>query len=311
MKLRTIFHKTFLLLFLLNGISAGFSQDLTNKDGIPILPQAKDWGIGLDATRLIKDADFNFVSTSQAITGKYFKDAHTAYRASIRLGFNNYTTKVMVDDRVAASSSVIAYPSAVVQKENVWKKSSTAVGLSFGIEKRRGASRLQGIYGIEGSVYILSSTDNFTYGNALNASSSSPITVDSKDDALYSPYFGAANNIDSLPKIQGVIGSARIITRKNGFAFSIGARAFIGAEYFLLPKMSLGGEFGYTLAFTNSGRSETELESIGQSNVPGSTGKQVKQTTIDGGADNHFGFDTDNANMLGGMSASLRLNLYF
>lgn len=306
----TSLHSTLIFLILFAANTPFFSQVLTNKNGIPILPDAKDWSLGIDATRLIEDVEFNFVSTSKALTAKYMVTANTAYRMSLRLGLNNYTTKVMVDDRVAASSSVIAYPSAVEMTENVWKRKATAIGLSFGIEKRRGASRLQGIYGVEGSFYIFSTNDDFTYGNALNASTTTPIIVE-PEDAITSPYFGPANNIDSLPKIQGVTGSARIITRKNGFAYSIGARAFVGAEYFFLPKMSIGGEFGYSLSFATSGRSETEMESIGQSNVPGSGGPEVKRTTIDGGVDNKFGLDSDNANMLGGISASLRINLFF
>lgn len=288
-----------------------FSQDLTSKEGEPILPQAKDWSFGIDATRFIKNASFDFVSTAQAVSLKYFKDPKTAYRIGIRVGLNNWTTKAMVDDRVAASSTVSAYPAAVVMKENVWKKSSTAVGLTFGIEKRRGVSRLQGIYGVEGSLYISSSKDKFTYGNALNASTSPQFGVDTKNDAMSSPYFGNANNIDTIPKIQGVQGAARVLERKNGVALSLGVRAFIGAEYFVLPKMSLGGEFGWGFGVSSTGRSETKLESIGQSNVSGGSGASVKGTTIDGGASNHVGLDTDNSNILGGLSATLRLNVYF
>lgn len=303
--------KFFLMLMSL-GISFSYqAQDLTSKEGEPILPQAKDWGISLDATRFIKNASFDFVSTAQSISLKYFKDPKTAYRVGVRIGLNNWTTKAMVDDRVAASSTLSAYPAAVVMKENVWKKSSTAIGLTFGIEKRRGVSRLQGIYGIEGSVYISSSKDKFTYGNALNASTSPQMVVDEKNDAMTSPYFGSANNIDTLPKIQGVQGPARVLERKNGVALSIGARAFIGAEYFVLPKMSLGGEFGWGFGVSTTGRSETKLESIGQSNVQGGSGASVSSTTIDGGASNHVGLDTDNSNILGGLSATLRLNLYF
>lgn len=312
MKSTHILFKTIFSLLLLNSAhNALLAQDLTNKNGIPILPQAKDWSFGIDATKLIQDVDFNFVSSSQAITGKYMITANSAYRMSLRLGFNNYTSKEMTEDRAAAASSVIAYPSAVVMKENVWKRNATAVGIGFGIEKRRGISRLQGIYGVEGSIYILSTNDNFTYGNALVASATSPITVDAEGDGMSSPVFGSANNIDTLPPIQGVNGFARVISRKSGFGFSIGARVFIGAEYFLLPKMSLGGEFGYSLAYASSGRTETQLESIGQSNVPGSGGEAVKRTTYDSGKSTNFGFDTDNANSLSGLSASLRLNLYF
>ncbi|PBQ30372.1 hypothetical protein CNR22_00870 [Sphingobacteriaceae bacterium] len=290
---------------------ATFAQDLTSKNGEAILPQAKDWSIGLDATRLIKNASFDFVSTSQAITGKYFKDASTAYRIGVRIGVNSWTTKAMVTDRAAASSTIIAYPAAVPSKENSWRRASTSIGLSFGIEKRRGATRLQGVYGVEGGVYLSTTNDKFTYGNKLNVSSSPQLVIDPAGDAMSSPIFGNANNVDTVPRIQGVQGSARVTERKNGLALTIGARVFVGAEYFVLPKMSIGGEFGWGAAFSTSGRSETKLESIGQSNIQGSTGASVKSTTIDGGASNHVGIDTDNTNLLGGLSASLRLNLYF
>ncbi|MBL7934111.1 MAG: hypothetical protein JNL60_19560, partial [Bacteroidia bacterium] len=83
------------------------------------------------------------------------------------------------------------------------------------------------------------------------------------------------------------------------------------AEYFVLPKLSLGGEFGWGLGVSFAGRSETVYESIGQSTVQGATQPAVKQTTIDGSTTTHVGLDTDNSNMFGGVSASLRLNLYF
>lgn len=288
-----------------------FAQDLTSREGTPILPQAKDWGISLDATRLIKNASFDFVSTSQALTIKYFKTPTTAYRVGVRIGVNSWTTKSMTPDRVAATSTVIAYPSATAMKENTWKRSSTAFGVTFGIEKRRGVARLQGIYGVEGGVFVSSTTDKFTYGNKLNATSSPQQTVSTSGDAMSSPYFGNANNIDTLPQIQGVQGPARVTDRKNGIAFALGARVFMGAEYFVLPKMSLGGEFGWGFALSTTGRSETKLESIGQSNIQGTTGASVRNTTIDGGVSRHFGLDTDNTNIIGGLSATLRLNLYF
>ena len=295
-------------------MSAGiFAQDLTSKDGESILPQAKDWSIGLDATKLIKNASFDFISTSQAITAKYFKDAKTAYRIGLRVGVNNWTTKEQVIDRLAATSTVVAFPASHTMKENKWNRFSTAVGLSFGIEKRRGNTRLQGIYGIEAGFYISSSKDKFTYGNALNPSQLvAPTVNDISDDAMTSSVLGNANNIDTVPNVQNTLNnSARVVNRKNGITLSIGARAFIGAEYFLLPKISLGGEFGWGLGFSMSGRSETTLESLGVGNTSGNANPIVGQTIIDGNASNHFRFDTDNASLLGGISASLRLNLYF
>ena len=168
-----------------------------------------------------------------------------------------------------------------------------------------------GVYGVEAGVYFSTTKVKFTYGNKLNAESIPQIMVDSSD-AMISPFFGAANNVVSDPPIQGVSGkTARIVERKNGATISLGARLFIGAEYFVLPKLSLGGEFGWGLGVSFAGRSETVYESIGQSTVQGATQPAVKQTTIDGSTTSHVGLDTDNSNMFGGVSASLRLNLYF
>jgi hypothetical protein len=291
--------------------SSLYSQDLTNKSGDTILPKKGNWGISIDATRFIKNADFNFATQAQNLTVKYFKDAHTAYRFGVRVGVNEWTSKAMVIDRVNITNSVIAYPAAYEMKQNTWKRTATAIGLSGGIEKRRGSTRLQGVYGIEGGIYFSVINDKFHYGNALNASALGPIVVDSTADAMSNPALGSAGNIVIGPPIQGVLGNARMIERKSGLEFSIGARAFIGAEYFFLPKMSLGGEFGWGIGVTTSGRSQMVLESIGQSNIQGNTTAAAKRTTVDGDMNNTLRIDTDNTNTIGGMSATLRLNLYF
>ncbi len=290
----------------------GIAQNLTSYQGEVILPEAKDWSFGIDGTQFIKNFKFDFLTSAQTITGKYFKDATTAYRFGLRLGYNNWTSKNYVTDRLAAaSSSIAAYPATIATKENSWRKTASTIGLSGGIEKRRGKTRLQGLYGVEGGIYVSSSKDKFSYGNKLNPSPLELVAVDTAD-AMSSKAFGAANNIDNAPKIQGVSGSARITERKNGVAFSIGARVFAGAEFFVLPKMSIGGEFAWGFAYSLIGRSETTLESIGVSTVPGaSTVPSVKQTSIDGSQSSSFSIDNSNAGILGGLSASLRLNVYF
>lgn len=307
------------LIALAFGVTGAFAQDLTSKKGEPILPEAGDWGVAIDATPFLNyfgkvgsgsnnAPTWNFFTNAQTITGRYFKDAKTVYRGSLRIGLGSSTNRNMVDDRAAASSTTITFPNANLMKENEWKHSSTDIGLAGGIEMRKGKTRLQGYYGGEVGLYLSNSKDKFTYGNSLvapGAGVTAPVLVDATDDS-----FAAASNVIATgAPIQGISGAARATERKNGATFSFGVRGFIGAEYFVLPKMSIGGEFGWGIGLTRNGKTTTTWESIGQSS--GATSQTIGTTTIEGSKSGNFALDTDGKNSVWGPSGSIRLNLYF
>lgn len=286
------------------------AQPLLSRDGEPVLPQPHNWGMGIDLSRMVSLAGFNLSQQSQLITGKYMIDSTHALRVGVRLGFNNTTTRNRTIDRVAASGSIQAFPAPMQMKDNEWQRTSWMAGISLGKETRRGR-RLQGLYGYEFILMFSQVNDQFRYGNALNASPLQRITVDEQGDAMSSPEFGPANNIDTIPAIQGVSGSARVTKRSSGLTITAAARLFVGAEYFFLPKMSLGAELGWAAGVRNAGRSKRTLEAEGASNVPGSAGSAIRSTTIDG--DTGFGFSAghDQLNPVTGLSASIRVLLYF
>lgn len=309
--------KSIALVALAFGVTSAFAQDLTSKKGEPFLPEAGDWGIAIDANPFFTYAQsifgktagtappsWNFFTNAQTITGKYFVDAQTAYRGSVRIGFGSNTVRNQVADRSVAAGSQTVFPNPVAQKENSWKNSGTTIGLAVGIEKRKGKTRLQGYYGADAGIYISTMKDKFTYGNALVASTtpSSNVGVTPADD------FGpGANNFNATGTgIQGVLGSARATEIKQGTVFSFGVRAFIGAEYFILPKMSIGGEFGWGLGLTTTGKTKTTYESVGNPTTP-----TVGTTVIEGSKQSGFTLDTDGKNSVWGPSGTLRFNLYF
>jgi hypothetical protein len=291
-----------------------FAQDgLTSKKGEPILPEAGDWAIGIDATPFLDYAGnffgkqnsntaptWNFQSWNSMILGKYFVEEKKAYRAGIRLGFGSTTQREMVADRSKPVSSLTVFPTADPMVENTWKRSQRNIGLTGGLEIRKGKTRLQGYYGGEVGLYLAGMKDKFTYGNAL-APTATPAVVVTNDDA-----FSGVTNVIASPPIQGVIGSARATEIKWGSTFGFGLRGFIGAEYFILPKMAIGGEFGWGLMFSSTGKSKSTWESIGNASSP-----TVGTTTIEGSKSGSFGIDTDNMNNLFGPAASLRLTLHF
>jgi len=305
--------KSIALVALAFGVTNAFAQDLTSKKGEPFLPEAGDYAVSIDATSFLDYAGnffgkanknfaptWSFLNGNSTITGKYFKDATTAYRVGVRLGFGSTSDKRNV--ATLPTSTVVAYPTADATSENVRKSSRTNVGISVGIEKRKGKTRLQGLYGADLGVYFGSTKDKYTYGNALAGNSGTAVNVSGADD------FGTGN-VTATSLSAGQVGSARATLMKSGATVSIGARAFIGAEYFIAPKISIGGEFGWGLGFSMTGKSKSTWESVGLAN--GATNTSVGTTDIEGGKGSSFGLDTDGKNGVFGPNASLRLNLHF
>jgi hypothetical protein len=268
--------------------TATFAQDgLTSKKGEAYLPEAGDWSIGFDGTpflnfagNLLNGTQNNTMAPSwagnnhgvdQVITGKMFKDENTAYRASLRIGFGSNSTTTMVDSAAGTSNPGIG------ALEN---KVSNSDGLTFavgaGIEKRKGNTRIQGYYGAEAFIGFESngSTTN-DYGFAMDS------TNVANGDAL----------------------SGRQLESKNGSRFTFGLRGFVGVEWFVAPKVSLGAEYGWGIAMNmntgDTGAGETTTE------IWNATDQAVETVVVTGVKDSSFGLDTDNN------QARIKINFHF
>lgn len=263
------------------------AQDvLKSKQGVPILPEAGDYAIGIDATPFLNyfgcflsnaggvAPTWDFTNGFNTIKGKYYTDAETAYRAEIRLGFGSNSQKNMVSDRAATAAPT--FPALGPEKENKWKQGATNIGIGVGLEKHRGKGRVSGYYGAGLGIFFSSSSDKFTYGNTLAPSGTPAVLVDG-DDA-----FTGASNITT----DTYGNAARITERKNGADITLNLGAFVGAEYFILPKVSFGGEFGWGLGFVKNGKTKTTTESI--------NGTTLGTQTVEGNKSGGLGFDTDN-----------------
>jgi len=256
------------------GVASVFAQDLTSKKGETILPEAGDWGVSVNANPFLNYAGnfiggnglnaaptANFLTTNQTITGKYFIDEKTAYRGGIRINFSSASTATKVAAIPATSPATFV--------DDVTTVSGSNIGLTFGLEKRKGKTRLQGFYGAEAGLMFGSGKTTFEYGNDLSA-----------------------NNAIT-----------RTALTKGGSTFGFGLRGFIGAEYFILPKMSIGAEFGWGLAFNRTGEGETTTDTW--------NGSAVESTTTNTGKSSSFGIDTDNMNSVFGPAGTIRLGLHF
>ena len=287
------------------------AQDLTSKKGEPILPEAKDWSIGIDATPFLNyagnllsgsgssnQANWNFLSSDKTIIGKYFKDEKTAYRGTLRIGINNRSDSKKVYKPTTATPT---FPAILTTTEDKAKYTRSYVGLGFGMEKRRGRTRLQGYYGADLMIWFTSSKRTYTYGNDLNPTGTPAVTV---MDPNYSSQWNDSISFFGGNIVKDTYGNdARVTESKSGVTFGMGVRGFIGAEYFIFPKISVAGEFGWGVAFTTGARTSVKTESINNTDVG-------EQTILGGKSGGSFMLDTDR-NMFGTGSGSLRLNLHF
>ncbi len=331
--------KSIALVALAFSVTGAFAQDLTSKKGEPFLPEAGEWSVGIDATPFLNyfgnffgktgpnvAPTWNNYSLNQTITGKKMKDANTAYRATIRIGLNNQKNKNAVAEFVAPTAITSALAETAEQKFDVRRASTRNIVLGVGLEKRRGKTRLQGIYGADLLVWGGNTRETFKYGNDLTQTTDAVIgnldadgngtaTVYTTDWNAVNPAY-ATNVVAAAPGYTNVDG-ARALKRKTNGRIGVGVRAFVGVEYFVAPKVSIGGEFGWGVGYQLNTKNKATWDAEGTA-VGGTTQERkeikTKDATNGGG---QFIIDTDrNAinsatyNLIGG-SGTLRLNFYF
>jgi hypothetical protein len=285
--------KSLILAALLIGAGSAQAQ-LTSKKGEAYLPEAGDWSIGVDATPFLNymggflsgdgatAPTQDFLNANQTIIGKYFKTDKMAYRGILRIGMNNTKEAANVGQAGAAAATFPNLPATV---EDTYKEKSTNIGLGAGLEWRRGSTRLQGYYGGDVMISLANSGRSYTYGNALSTTTS----VEYAD-------FGS-----------NIVGGGRITEQKDGSEFAFTLRGFAGVEYFVLPKISIAGEFGWGLTIASMGANSTTQELLGV-DAAGTT--VIGTQTIEGTKGGKFSLDTDR-NLTGTATGALRLNFHF
>ncbi len=242
-----------------------------NDNGMVITPEAGDWALGADASPILNYVGNMFNGTTgnsvnnafvnnNAIFGKYFVDENTAYRASFRITTVSNKSAALTDTNTSTGN-----PEYI---SDVTKVSGFGFYLSGGLEKRRGHGRLQGYYGGELGLGFGGAAPNTSTEYEVPLSATNPGT--------------------------------RTLSTKTGSSFSVGLRGFIGAEYFVIPKLSLGVEFGWGLAFRTTAQNETVTETWN-----GTAVEEITSSTV--GKSSSFGFATD-----AGMPAgSVRIMYHF
>lgn len=264
------------------------TTSLVSKKGIAILPQKGEYSLGINANPILNylggvmggngnAPSFNAPNEvySFGISGKYMLSDKSALRVNLYTEMSDY--KYFYSAPKSELTPDVLSPQYV---EDVETNNYEDFNVSVGIEKRRGKSRVQGIYGIEGVLGLSSSQTFYTYGNDM--------TIDFNTPAINSNFDGYGSN------------GERVASASVNNSFLFGANGFVGVEFFFGPKLSLGGELGYSVRYRTSGNSETTYEYWSTSEL-----KVVEYTTdADYKGSSSIGLFTQT-------SGSLKLNFYF
>lgn len=278
--------------------AASFAQNeqIQNKNGVDMMPEAGEWGVGMNALPIINyignafngnTSNFNmngnkFVNywAGNTLFGKYMLSDDNAVRGHLRVGqFNNAYNNYVYSDRSTSPDSLVM---------DTYKTSSTTFNIGAGYEFRRGKNRLRGIYGGE-VMYTFQSgmSADYTYGNGFGVGNMAPTATS---------WFSWGGIISESAE------SERVVSQNGGNFNGVGLRAFIGVEYYILPKICLGTEFGWGFMYGKTGEMTTRTEyfDLGQP-----VGEEViwRETTTAGSTG--FSLDTDN------FGGSLYMMFYF
>lgn len=269
-----------------------------SKKGEPFLPEAGEYALGVDAAPFLfylgnifsdnqnvaPNAMFN--NPELAISLKMFRRADLAYRARLRLGLmsNSWNGFQPEFSNVATDNTV----------KDSYSRTTTNIYFSYGVEKRKGQTRIQGYYGVEGGIGFGTETHKFKYGNSIETANTVPDRTE----------FVLVFQDNPEQEISNFADNNAFITNYNvGTRFMLGARAFVGAEIFVFPKVSLGLEFGLAGMVAVQGKGTVETESWTIPTGGGSESLVSRKREI--GGSSQIGLDTDNTR------GSLNLTFHF
>ena len=243
MKLNKIIALSILVLSFIYVKAQTNDNEVISKKTVDYLPKAGEFGIGVDATPIFNYMGnlFNATSgnkldfSSPVLYGKYYLSNETALRAVLSIQSINHKDMFYVRDDAAFFLDPLANKKVTDSKN----ASNQQYFVSLAYQKYIGVSRLRGFYG--GQVlfgYNYSNTTN-TYGNPMSEVNPTP-------SSIY-PY---TND------------KTRLLQNVDVNSYHVGVGAIAGFEYYVLPKLCIGGELSLNLVYTKGSQLTNKTEQV-------------------------------------------------
>ena len=240
---------------------------LTAQDEKDYLPKAGDLAIGIDMQPVysffgnIANGDvgnglWQFGGEDPirmggiSIMGKYMLDNTTALRVNV--GINKDVIKeysYSLDDEARFLN-----PLSEAKVQDLNKFNSADYSLAAGIEFRKGKNRIQGYLGADLVLGLEKQRYQFSYGNALSEVNQQPSRT---------AYNNTPGGFPNAPDIANVPYWQQTYATESYLCTVIaGVAGRVGVEYFIAPKLSLGGEVSLLVGKTFQRQSYTKAEGV-------------------------------------------------
>jgi len=269
----------FVMVFSIFALSVAAQEEkvepLKGKNGQLILPESGDIGLGVNMipffnwfgnafnnnanNQFADDNKFFTTFGNQVLMGKYFLSDKAAIRVNFGFNVNSVTNRIYVQDDASND------PLDMVT--DTWKNDNGRYTIALGYEMRRGKGRIQGYFGGDLMLNYTNNASTYSYGNGHSSTNIIPTANN----------FG--NNLDN---------NKRVLDNSGNSSFGIGLRGFVGVEYFVAPKISLGCEFGWGVMVNNTFKStvSSEYYEVASGEVMIQNTEEAGNTAVNAGVDN-------------------------
>ena len=226
------------------------AQELNEKD---YLPKAGDWAIGIDMQPVYEffgnlfytgqggaatnrnslgqfggEETFGIANIPFSIMGKYMLDNTMALRVNLGLGKQVLNNNEFAPDDLARFLDPLSEADVIDNQ----KINRAAYSIAAGLEFRRGKERIQGYAGADLLFAMNKTKYNYTWGNAITEINQTPSHTNN---------FGYAAGAGYNPGYAGYLNGERVLENYSNSLF-LGVAGRVGVEYFVVPKLSFGGE---------------------------------------------------------------------
>ena len=275
-----------------------------DKEQKQYLPEEGDWALGIDVVPILKYIGNAFNGTNGtnelshvggtpftsghfgnqglmptiSIMGKYMLTDEWAVRANVGLMISSANDKAYSPD----DKALLTNPFSEAKVVDGARYDRNGMSMLLGAEYRKGARRIQGVFGAGLLFAFQNSKETYSWGNALTEINQSPTSH-------------AFANMPTLPT-----GYRALKQNGAGSDFYLGLTGSAGIEWFVAPKIALGAEVNLSLYYIFG--TQTYVESEGYN---ATLGKVETRTDLYAPGSNGIYFGTES---LGG---SLYMTFYF